>query len=82
LAAGTLERTQEAFDAFDRVTRLNPKNEAGWYNRALALWRLKQYKEAINSFEEVVRINPNNTDAQANIKRLQQQLKQQAASVA
>jgi cytochrome c-type biogenesis protein CcmH/NrfG len=48
----------------------------------LALWRLKQYKEAVSAFEEVLRLNPKYTEAQDNIKRLQQQMREtQATSI-
>jgi tetratricopeptide (TPR) repeat protein len=75
-----MQRYQEAIASYDRTLRIEPKSEAAWFNRGLALANLKQYQEAINAFDEALKINPNNAQAQQNRDLLEKQVRQPAAT--
>jgi tetratricopeptide (TPR) repeat protein len=52
------DRYSAALDAFDCSLKINPNEDATWYNRGKALVELGRYEEAITSYDRSLKIKP------------------------
>lgn len=57
-----LNKTQEAYLAFKRVTELDPLYTEGFNNLGITLDKLGSYAEAIIAFEKAIELSPNNAE--------------------
>jgi Flp pilus assembly protein TadD len=55
-----LGRYDDAIKAFELATELSPKDSDAWYQRGLALGKLKRNQEALKCFEKAVKLDPGN----------------------
>jgi tetratricopeptide (TPR) repeat protein len=52
------DRYSAALDAFDHSLKINPNEDATWYNQGKALVELGRYEEAITSYDRSLKIKP------------------------
>lgn len=62
-----LNKTQEAYLAFKRVTELDPLYAEGFNNLGITLDKLGSYAEAIIAFEKAIELHTDNTDILNNL---------------
>jgi tetratricopeptide (TPR) repeat protein len=53
-----LGRYEEALDAFDRVTEINPKELLSWHNKGVVLTVFDRYEDALDAFNKAIEIDP------------------------
>ena len=56
-------RFEEAIQAYETATRLNPNDALAYSNKGVALERLRRYQEALQAYETALRLNPNDAFA-------------------
>lgn len=66
-ANSALGRTQIASEAFEKVTRLNPKYADGFNNLGVSLQRQGKLSKAIKAYKNAVKIKPNYAEAYHNL---------------
>ncbi len=49
---------KEQIEYYDKVIELNPKKDAAWHNKGLALSNLDKHEEAIKSYDEAIKLDP------------------------
>lgn len=59
----SLNRLEEALDAYAKSIQLNPRESNTHYCRAIALHKLKKYTESLRSYDQAIEIDPKNADA-------------------
>ncbi|MDD5187461.1 MAG: tetratricopeptide repeat protein, partial [Methanoregula sp.] len=59
----TLQQDSGACDAFTHCLDKDPKNAPAWYNRGVALQRLRRYDEALASYDHAITVDPSNVSA-------------------
>ncbi|MEP0874722.1 tetratricopeptide repeat-containing serine protease family protein [Funiculus sociatus GB2-M2] len=52
------ERYKEAVIDYDKAIQIKPDFHEAWYNRGIALGKLKQYQEAIASYDKAIQFKP------------------------
>jgi serine/threonine protein kinase len=57
---------QEALEAYEQASRLDPTNAVAHNNKGAALDDLKRYEDALKAYEEAIRLDPNNATAYSN----------------
>ena len=57
------KKYNEAFDAYDEATKLNPDSFIGWFNKGITLDLLGRYESAVKALNQAVKIEPNNHEA-------------------
>ncbi len=62
-AYGSLERYNDAIDAYRQAIRIVPEFDSAWYNLGLTYFKLKRYDDAIDACRQAVRIEPENASA-------------------
>lgn len=58
-----------AIEYFDKLLTRNNRHVEGWFNKGLALYKLKSFEEAIMCFEKALKIDPDHIDSQRQRKR-------------
>jgi Flp pilus assembly protein TadD len=48
----TLGKPEEALDALDKATELNPKDSEAWYRKGMVLQTLGKEEEALKAFDK------------------------------
>jgi tetratricopeptide (TPR) repeat protein len=54
----SLEKYDQAVNAFDKALESNPKNQHVWRNRAVALAYKGEYEEALRSIDKAIEVDP------------------------
>jgi len=54
---------EEAAHNYRQATRVNPKDEEGWYRLGMTETKLAQYPEAISAFQKALELDPNDSRA-------------------
>ena len=62
-----------AFNQYDRVTKIDSRNEEAWIRRGDVLLSLNKDFQAIQSFREALRVDPDNPEATEWIRRLRRE---------
>ena len=58
-----LLKHDEAISSYDEAIKIDPKFAEAWYNKGIALRKLKKYEEAIKCFDEAIKIDPKFAEA-------------------
>ncbi|HJU14752.1 MAG TPA: tetratricopeptide repeat protein [Candidatus Nitrosotalea sp.] len=57
------EKNQEALEAYNMATEIDPNYVSAWNNKGIAFFRLRKFQDAIDCYDKVISINPNHANA-------------------
>ncbi len=66
------KRTEEAVLLFGDLVTLEPTNQEGWRNLAIAQTQRRQWEDALDTWRRLLELAPGDQQAQGNISRLEQ----------
>jgi tetratricopeptide (TPR) repeat protein len=59
-------RESDAFDDYERIVALDPKNWEAWNNRGILLDKVERYEDALQSYDRALALAPDNGNVQHN----------------